>query len=337
MDVANELGLPSYMFFTSNLGFLGLMLYLPTRHEQISHEFKYPHPDMILPGFVNPVPASVLPSALFDKDGYTTSIKLAQRFRETKGIVVNSFSELESLVMNSLADGLTPPIYMVGPVLHLKGQAHPSLDQVQRDRIMKWLDEQPPSSVVFLCFGSMGSFGVSQLREIAAGLERSRHKFLWSIRVPQPKSLKEILPEGFSERIGGEGMICDGWVPQVEVLAHSATGGFVSHCGWNSILESLWYGVPFATWPLYAEQQMNAFRMVLEYGLALELRVDYRNDGDLVVADEIETVVRCLMEGDGELRMKVKETSEMARKAVAEGGSSFTAVGKFINDILGCN
>ncbi|GMN23791.1 hypothetical protein TIFTF001_000266 [Ficus carica] len=337
MDVANELGLPSYMFFTSNLGLLGLMLYLPTRHEQISFELKDSSPDVILSGFVNPVPASVLPSPVFDKDGgYITYIKLAQRFRETKGIIVNSFTEMESHALNSLTDGQTPPIYMVGPVLDLKGQAHPSLDQVQHGRIMKWLDEQPPSSVVFLCFGSMGRFGISQLREIAAGLECSGHRFLWSISMPQSKSLEEILPQGFLERIGGKGMICDGWAPQVEILAHSSMGGFVSHCGWNSILESLWYGVPIATWPIYAEQQMNAFRMVREFGLAVELRLDYRDGRGLVMADEIETAVRRLMEGDSELRKKVKEMSEMARKAVAEGGSSFTAVGKFINDIVGC-
>ncbi|GMN23792.1 hypothetical protein TIFTF001_000274 [Ficus carica] len=332
MDVANELGLPSYMFWTTNLGFLGLMLYLPTRHEQISTEFKDSHPDMMLPGFLNPVPVSVLPSSMFNKDGgYNTCVKLAQRFRETKGIIVNALAELESHVVNSFADGQTLPIYMVGPVLD------PSLDQVQRDRIMKWLDEQPPSSVVFLCFGSMGHFGVSQLREIAAGLECSGHRFLWSIRVPQPESLKAILPQGFLERIGGKGMLCDGWVPQVEILAHSTMGGFVSHSGWNSILESLWYGVPIATWPIYAEQQMNVFLMLREYGLAVELRLDYRNDGDLVMADKIKTAVRRLMENESDLRKKVQEMSDRARKAVSEGGSSFTAVGKFVNDILGCN
>lgn len=175
------------------------------------------------------------------------------------------------------------------------------------------------------------------MREIASGLELSGHRFLWSIRVPQPKSLEEILPEGFLGRIGVKGMICNGWAPQVEVLAHSAIGGFVSHCGWNSILESLWYGVPIATWPLYAEQQMNAFRMVREFGLAVELRLDSRNGEDLVMAYEIETAVTRLMESDGELMEKVKKMSEMARKAVAEGGSSFSAVGKFLNDILGCS
>ena len=339
IDVANELGLASYMFMTSNTGFLSLMLYLPIRHKQISSEFEESDPELTLPGFCNPVPSSVLPWPVFCKDGgYTAFVELAQRFRETKEIIVNSFAELESHSVSSLNDGQTPPIYLVGPVLDFKGQPHPSLDQIQNDKIIKWLDEQPPSSVVFLCFGSMGSFGASQLREIASGLERSGYRFLWSIRVPQQKSLDEILPEGCLERIGRKGMICNKWAPQVEILAHVAVGGFVCHCGWNSILESLWYGVPIATWPIYAEQQLNAFRMVREFGLAVELSLDYRNHGDhFVSADEIETVVKRLMEGDSEVRKKVKKVSEMARKAVAEGGSSFAAVGDLINDIIGSN
>ena len=339
VDVANELGLPSYLFMTSNPGFLSLMLYLPIRHKQISSEFEESDPELTLPGFLNPIPSSVLPWPVFCKDGgYTAYIKLSQRFRETKGIIVNSFAELESHSVSYPNDGQTPPIYLVGPVLDFNGQPHPRLDEIQNNKIIKWLDEQPSSSVVFLCFGSMGSFGASQLREIASGLERSGYRFLWSIRVPQQKSLDEILPEGCLERIGRKGMICNKWAPQVEILAHVAVGGFVCHCGWNSILESLWYGVPIATWPIYAEQQLNAFRMVREFGLAVELSLDYRNHGDhFVSADEIEKAVKRLMVGDSEVRKKVKEMSEMARKAVVEGGSSFATVRQLINDIIASN
>ena len=195
---------------------------------------------------------------------------------------------------------------------------------------MKWLDAQPPLSVVFLCFGSMGSFGPTQVKEMALGLEISGHRFLWSLRT----STSTL--EGFLDRIKGKGMICRGWAPQVEVLAHKAIGGFVSHCGWNSILESLWYGVPIVTWPIFAEQQHNAFRMVKELGLAMELGLDYRSGRDLVTANEIKRVVRRVM-GDNEVRKKVKEMGEMARKAVMDGGSSFKYFGQLIKDMIGSN
>lgn len=337
IDVGHELGLPSYMFLTSNPGFLGLLLHIPIRHNQKGSEFDASDPEVSLPGFSNPVPVSVLPDALFDKDGgYSAYVKLGQRFRDTKGIIVNTFADLELDSVKSLSDGETPPVYMVGPVIDLEGLPNPSLDPAQREKIMRWLDDQPESSVVYLCFGSMGTFGAIQLREIATGLESSGHRFLWSMRVPPPaKSPDDMLPEGFSERIGGRGMIC-GWAPQMEVLAHKAIRGFVSHCGWNSILESIWFGVPIATWPIYAEQQMNAFRMVKEFGLAVEMKLEYRR-GDLVMVNEIEIAVRGLMDDSDELRKKVKEMGEMARKAVMEGGSSYIAVGQLIKDILGSN
>jgi UDP:flavonoid glycosyltransferase YjiC (YdhE family) len=206
---------------------------------------------------------------------------------------------------------------------------------------MKWLDEQPQSSVVFLCFGNFGSFSPSQVKEIALGIEQSGFKFLWSMRFPRSPSNQfmnpeDVLPEGFLERIEGRGIMC-GWAPQVEVLAHKAIGGFVSHCGWNSILESLWYGVPIVTLPIYAEQQLNAFRMVKELGLSVELKLDYRVGGDLVTADEIAKSVICVMQSDSEVRKKVKEMSEKGRKAVMDGGSSFTSITQLIQDITGNN
>ncbi|KAF3443509.1 hypothetical protein FNV43_RR13192 [Rhamnella rubrinervis] len=178
--------------------------------------------------------------------------------------------ELESHAVSSLSDGETPPVYTVGPLIDHKWVNPFRCDQSQRDKIMKWLDDQP-----------------AKTRDL--------------------------------------GLLC-GWAPQVEVLAHRSIGGFVSHCGWNSTLESLWHGVPLVTWLLSAEQQINAFQMVKDLGLSVELRLDYRRDcGDhhLVVADDIEKAVRSVMDGDGDVEKKVQEMSEKCRRAVVEGGSSF--------------
>jgi UDP:flavonoid glycosyltransferase YjiC (YdhE family) len=110
-------------------------------------------------------------------------------------------------------------------------------------------------------------------------------------------------------------------------------GGFVSHCGWNSILESLWYGVPIATWPVYAEQQMNAFQLVRELELAVEIRLDYRVGGNLVQAEEVENGVRTLMNHSDEIRMKVKKLSEKCRVALIENGSSYTNLVSLIQEL----
>ncbi|XVE79419.1 hypothetical protein DITRI_Ditri14bG0057000 [Diplodiscus trichospermus] len=349
IGVAHELNLPSYIFLTSNAGYLSLMFYLTNRHSQNSSAFKHSDPDLLIPGFINPVPPCVLSSAMFDEDrGYPDSVKLAQGFKEVKGIIINTFEELEPCAFSSFSNGQNPPVYPVGPVLDISCQPHRELDLAERDKVMKWLDEQPESSVVFLCFGTLGSFEAPQVKEMAFGLERSGYRFLWSFRLPTPpqndaagstnyKNSEEMLPEGFLERIQGRGMIC-GWAPQMEVLSHKATGGFVSHCGWNSILESLWFGVPIVTWPMYAEQQLNAFEMVKELGLAVELRLDYRKGtSDLVMADEIEKAVRQVMDRSSEVRKKVKEMAGMARKAIVNGGSSFISIGRLIEDMIGNN
>ncbi|XVE79420.1 hypothetical protein DITRI_Ditri14bG0057100 [Diplodiscus trichospermus] len=349
IDIATELELPSYIFLTSNTTFLALVLYLPIRHSQKSSEFEKTDPEHLIPGFVNPVPSCVLPSFVFDKQGgYTAFVKFAERFKDAKGIMINTFAELEPYPLDSLSNGQNPPLYPVGPVIHLNTLPHPELDLSQRDKVMKWLDDQPQSSVVFLCFGSMGSFGPPQVKEIALGLEQSGHRFLWSLRMPPMspgndaagitnyKNPEEMLPEGFLERIQGRGMICR-WAPQVEVLAHKAIGGFVSHCGWNSILESLWFGVPIVTWPMFAEQQLNAY-MMKELGLAVAMKLDYRSGtSDVVMADEIEKAVRQVMDGGSEVRKKVKEISEMARKATMEGGSSFDSIGRLMEAMIGNN
>lgn len=107
------------------------------------------------------------------------------------------------------------------------------------------------------------------------------------------------------------------------VLSHSSVGGFVSNCGWNSTLESIWCGVPMAVWPLYAEQQTNAFQLVVEVGMAAEIRMDYRNNrkggggggggGEMfVTTEEIECGIRKVM-SDAEIRKKAKEMKEKSR------------------------
>ncbi|XP_044488178.1 anthocyanidin 3-O-glucosyltransferase 2-like [Mangifera indica] len=339
IDVGNELGVPSYLFFPSCAAFLGLLMHLPTQYTLTGREFEEFDGEVVIPCYVNPVPSSGLPEFLLNKNGgYTSLMNHGRRFKETKGIIVNTFEELESHAVNCLLNDFdhVPPVYTVGPLIELKGE--------MQNEIMKWLDDQPESSVVFLCFGSMGCFGEEQLKEIALGLEQSGHRFLWSIRKPPTNKLEgptdykadlqEVLPNGFLERTKEIGMVC-GWAPQKEILGHKSIGGFVSHCGWNSILESLWFGVPIVTWPMYAEQQINAFQMVKDIGLAVELRLDYKiSGGEVVSGDEIARAIKYVMDRDNEVRKKVKEKSEKSRFTVMEGGSSFAAFGNFIDDVL---
>ncbi|KAL6198991.1 hypothetical protein ACLB2K_028779 [Fragaria x ananassa] len=319
IDVAKELEVPSYLFFTSPAGFLGFTLHLPTLDkETTTTEFGDFSSELVIPSFVNPVPKQVLPLVVLKRkgDGYFWFLHHANRYRETKGIIVNTFDELEPHALNVVSDGRGLPIYPVGPVVDVTGPNDWYSEKVGHDTIMKWLDDQPSSSVVFVCFGSMGSLTVPQVRELAIGLERAKVRFLWSLREP-PKSLSlsskyldlEKAVDGLLERSVRMGLVC-GWVPQAAVLAHDAIGGFISHCGWNSILKSVWYGVPIATWPIHAEQQMNAFEMVKELELAVGIKIEHRDYDDLVTAEEVERAITRLMEGDDPVKRKAKEMKE---------------------------
>ncbi|XVF71119.1 hypothetical protein PTKIN_Ptkin12aG0010000 [Pterospermum kingtungense] len=136
--------------------------------------------EFIVPSFINPVSTKFFPSVIFMPENFCIIHEMAKGFREVKGIMVNTILELESHAVNSLSDSMLPSIYSVGPILNL--EIHQD-----SDTIMEWLDKQPHSSVVFLCFGSRGSFDVDQVREIACALEQSGYRFLWSLlQAPEP-------------------------------------------------------------------------------------------------------------------------------------------------------
>ncbi|KAL6656578.1 hypothetical protein ACP70R_004358 [Stipagrostis hirtigluma subsp. patula] len=326
-DVTRELALPAYVYFTSAASMLALMLRLPALDEEVAGDFGEMEGTVDVPG-LPPVPAALMPTPLLKKDpNYGWFVYHGRRFMEAAGIVVNTVAELEAPVLTAIAENRcvpgrrAPAVYPIGPVLSFKPPGK------ERHECMRWLDEQPPASVVLLCFGSMGgSFPAPQLREIADGLERSGHRFLWVLRGPPPAGspyptdavVDELLPAGFKD-----------------ILAHAAVGGFVTHCGWNSTLESLWHGVPLAPWPLYAEQHLNAFELVSVMGVAVAMAVD-RKRGNFVEAGELERAVRGLMGGSEEGRKageKAAEARALCRRAVEEGGSSCTALQKLAREL----
>ncbi|XP_015880708.3 UDP-glycosyltransferase 71A16-like [Ziziphus jujuba] len=354
IDVANELGVPSYVYFTSGAGYLGLLFQLLSIDATVLYkkDFSTSTTELISSSFENPVPVSVLPDIFLEKVSAEIVVSHARKIRETKGVVVNTFMELESHAIHSLLlDGTYPSLYPIGPIISLKSNNFSDAGYSRSD-ILNWLDEQPPSSVLFLCFGSTGSFSENQVEEISTALENCGIRFLWSLRQPPLKENKEFLPcdyedpkqvlsQEFLDRTARIGKII-GWAPQVDILSHGAIGGFVSHCGWNSILESIWFGVPIAAWPVEAEQQLNAFQLVKELGLAVEIKLDYRNNTSLydqnedgiVSAQQIELGIKRLMGLDNEARNKIKLMSEKCKKALKDGGSSHSSLNNLIKAVM---
>ncbi|CAL1366120.1 unnamed protein product [Linum trigynum] len=116
------------------------------------------------------------------------------------------------------------------------------------------------------------------------------------------------------------GLLVRNWAPQLEILSHDSIGGFLSHCGWNSVLESLSQGVPIIGWPLAAEQAFNSKLLVEEMGVAVELT---RGAGGELGRERVKEVVEMVMgknEKAEEMKRKVVDLSEHMRAAIRDDG-----------------
>ncbi|KAL8539184.1 hypothetical protein ACS0TY_000981 [Phlomoides rotata] len=336
LPIAAEFRIPTYYFITSGATFLALLLYFPILDKISTESFKDMNNTILLVPGIPPFPSSDMVRPMSDRStkSYETLMNISLNLPNSAGILVNTFESFETNTLKSIQEGKcnpigrTPPVFCVGPLLakadrHGGGDVHDCL---------KWLDEQESKSVIYLCFGSFGSFSGAQLKETALGLERSGHLFLWVVRPPSDEpDLDDLLPDGFLDRTKDRGLVVTSWVPQVEVLNHESVGGFVTHCGWNSVLEAVWAGVPMVAWPLYAEQHLNRNLVVEEMRVAV--RVVAAGDG-FVGAEEVEERVREVMDRESEkgreIRRVIEEKRLEARGAVGEAGSSVGAIGKLV-------
>jgi cis-zeatin O-glucosyltransferase len=145
----------------------------------------------------------------------------------------------------------------------------------------------------------------------------------------------ELLPEGYEGRIAGRGFLVRNWAPQLDVLSHESTGGFVTHCGWNSTLESISSGVPMVVWPQHSDQFANSIFVAKELKVGVEVKKWTKADeNELVTAEEVEKAIRRVMAGDEEameMRRRVQELRNAARTAVGEGGSSWNEMESFVD------
>ncbi|XP_031475548.1 UDP-glycosyltransferase 88A1-like [Nymphaea colorata] len=334
---AANLGLPVYVYLISPAGALASLLYFQEQHRQTDLSFRRLNEDLHIPG-IPPLPSLDMPPPTLDREEtYYCFLEVSSQMSRAHGIIVDTFDALEPRALRAIRNGLcvpngpTPPVHGIGPVISAWKRAE------RDDQCLNWLDSQPDCSVVFLCFGSLGRFSVDQLGQIADGLERSGQRFLWVVRGPAsgsgPALVSEdpdpdaLLPQGFLERTRGKGLVVKSWAPQARVLSHGAVGGFVTHCGWTSVLESVCAGVPMVAWPLYAEQRINRVLLVKELRLAVVIQ---EGPDGLVGAAEVERCVRLLVDSEegAALRERAAAARDAAATAMKEGGSSWASLAR---------
>ncbi|RWW25493.1 hypothetical protein GW17_00010161 [Ensete ventricosum] len=258
---------------------------------------------------------------------------IARSFEEVKRcdfVLANTVQELEEETIAVLHH--EKPFYAVGPVFpdgFTGGTVMTSL-WPQSD-CSSWLDSMPPSSVLYVSFGSIASISNKDLEEIAYGVLSSKANFIWVLRPGTSSSGAAVpLPQGFLEASRGRGMVVP-WCRQREVLQHPAVGGFLTHCGWNSVAESMWCGVPMLCFPLFSDQPPNRKLVVQNLGIGTDL-------GEIgeVSRGKVSSRIDDLMGGEGgaELRRKMEEVKKAVQGAVAPHGSSCKNLDQFTADLL---
>ncbi|XVE96984.1 hypothetical protein REPUB_Repub02eG0271300 [Reevesia pubescens] len=261
-----------------------------------------------------------------------------QAITRASAVIFNTFDSLEAPVLSQMTP-VFPKVYTIGPLhalwksrlghLSLLSSSNGNLREADHN-CMAWLDSQPIRSVVYVSFGSYVVLTSEELLEFWHGLVNSDKRFLWAIRpdiIDEDKDHNKIIAREIELRTNEKSCIVD-WAPQEEVLAHRAVGGFLTHCGWNSTLESMVAGVPMICWPKLPDQLVNSRWVSEVWKIGLDMK-------DICDRSTVEKMVRTLMEDQREDIMRsVDRISKLARESVAQGGSSSRNLEMLIQELI---
>ncbi|KAJ6307308.1 hypothetical protein OIU76_017158 [Salix suchowensis] len=257
------------------------------------------------------------------------------------GILLNTVEELDKIGLEYFRLKIGKPVWSIGPVLLSKR----SQDQAATtaELCKNWLDTKPVNSVLYISFGSQNSISAPHMMELAVALEASGKDFIWVVRPPlgfdinMESKATEWLPEGFEERMkdSKRGLLVHDWAPQAEILSHKSISAFLSHGGWNSMIESLSHGVPVIGWPMEGEQFYNVMLLEEQIGVCVEVaRGKSREVRHEDIVKKI-TVVMDETEKGKEMRKKALEVRDMIMDAVKDfNGSSVKAMDAFLKAAL---
>lgn len=261
-----------------------------------------------IPGLL-PVRVRDLPKVMRKQEDAPRFLKLVPN---SKFLIFTTIYELESQVIDTLKQNSAYSVYNIGPAASyyklklIDSSTITSSDQENVD-YLKWLDRQPPSSVLYISLGSFLSVSAAQMDNIAAGLRESGCRFLWVTRVEKTRL----------EKICGEKGSVVGWCDQLRVLCHPSVGGFWTHCGWNSTKEAVLAGVPLLTFPILMDQAPNAKAIVEDWRVGWRVKREF-DEEDLASGSEIAYLVRRFMDLESPERKELTKNARELQK-ICEG------------------
>ncbi|KAG6427441.1 hypothetical protein SASPL_111688 [Salvia splendens] len=241
-------------------------------------------------------------------------------------VLCNTVEELEAETISALRK--KQPFYAIGPLFPPDFAVSNSL--MPEASSGEWLNSKPPGSVLYVSFGSLATIDRRVILEIAGGLLVSGVNFVWVVRPGMVESGGGgVLPEGFEDVTRDRGVVVP-WCSQKEVLCSRAIGGFLTHCGWNSILESVWCGVPMICYPLFTDQITNRKVVVDDWRVGINLcEGEHINKEE--VAEKIEFVLS--EKRSEELRKEIEKVRSTLEDAVTVNGSSERNFDGFVQQV----
>jgi UDP-glucoronosyl and UDP-glucosyl transferase len=340
-DVARDHGIPSALYWIQPATVFAIYYHYYNGYgELVKSNHHEPSYLLELPG-LQPYKIKDLPNFLnqsFNESDPFHSVYLAfdqlfqslleERDDNSKPIVlINTFAELEERELSIFTELEMLPVGPLLPVMaNQNGESENggSLFRHEEKGYVQWLDSKPERSVVYVSYGSLATVKKDQLEELLNGLEDSGRPYIWVVR-------KDNRVEGIDFDCVKNGMIVE-WCNQVKVLSHSSVGCFVTHCGWNSVLESLSCGVVMVGAPRMSDQTMNA-KLLEVWGVGVT--AELIGEGVL----ERRELIRCLdvVMGGGAAAAKMRKMAvywkEKASEATGKGGSSCCNLMTFIKSI----
>lgn len=255
-------------------------------------------------------------------DLFNLIVKANEFVKLADHIICNSSYELETATFTTI-----PKLMPIGPLLASNRLAKQTGYFWKEDSsCLTWLDQQPPLSVVYIAFGSFTLLDFNQFHELALGLELTNRPFLWVVRADMVGDMTTNYLIEYMNRLHDRGRIV-GWAPQQQVLCHPSVACFVSHCGWNSVLEGVNSGIPFVCWPYFADQFINQRYISDVWNIGLELSKD---ESGIISRDEIKKKIEQLLENK-EYKARVTDLKEKVKIGVSRGGHSDINLNNFID------
>lgn len=232
----------------------------------------------------------------------------------TVALMFNTCDDLDRPFLDYMANQMGKPVWGVGPLLpqHYWNSGDSLVsDRLTRsltrqsscteDEVIQWLNKKPRGSVLYVSFGSEVCPTTEEYTELASALEDSTRPFIWVIQSGSIGGDGYLPPDGMNKRVEGRGLIICGWAPQLLILSHQSTGGFLSHCGWNSTTEAIGLGVPFLAWPIRGDQYFNAKLVVCH--LKVGYMISNGEFSDCIKKEDIVNGIEKLM-GDDEIKKR---------------------------------